>query len=143
VASRTITPLQDDIDGSNAARTVRLTIDGTEDEIDLSRMWARPRCLGSRHHPTVLKDLVDILTRYPGKARHLRNGQDAMATVQRFRDLRHGELGGLVRVHAVCPLRTAPWRRRSLWLSAGVNPSIAVRLILITPRRYGLPVLAV
>jgi Lsr2 len=36
VASRTITLLQDDIDGSNATQTVRFAIDGTEYEIDLS-----------------------------------------------------------------------------------------------------------
>jgi hypothetical protein len=36
VASRTITLLQDDIDGSDATQTVRFAIDGTEYEIDLS-----------------------------------------------------------------------------------------------------------
>jgi hypothetical protein len=36
VASRTITLLQDDIDGSEATQTVRFAIDGTEYEIDLS-----------------------------------------------------------------------------------------------------------
>lgn|SRR5215211_218927 len=100
VASRTIMLLQDDIDGSNATQTVRFAIDGIEYEIDLSRMWARPRCLGSRHHPTVLKDLLDVLTRYPGAGATSPRWTRCHGHGARFRDLGHGELRSLVGLHA-------------------------------------------
>jgi hypothetical protein len=57
MASRTVTTLIDDVDGSDADETVRFSIDGTEYEIDLSEANAAK--------------LRDGLAGYIGKARRI------------------------------------------------------------------------
>lgn len=98
----------------------------------------------STNPPGVLKDPVDVLARYPGQARHLPNRQDAVATMQRFHDLGHGELGSLVGLHA-SHARFEQYGAVSVLVAQRwcESPSIAARLILMIPGGHGFPVIAV
>jgi hypothetical protein len=70
--------------------------------------------------------------------------QDAVATVQRFHDLGHGELGSLVGLHA-SRARFEQYGAVSVLVAQRwcESPSIAARLILMIPGGHGFPVIAV
>src|SRR5688572_3518668 len=77
VASRTITPLQDDIDGSDANQTVRFAIDGTEYEIDLSERNAirfRESIAEFVGHARKIRKAASSLRADMGQARHICGG---------------------------------------------------------------------